>query len=493
MNSLLPRNLYTSTQVRELDKQAIEAQGLEGLSLMEAAGQAAFDLLNKLWPDAWRIVIVCGNGNNGGDGYVISRLAQQSDKNVVLLQVGDHENLQGDAKTCAEKSAQAEIKHEAFSVEKLKQADVIIDAILGTGLDRNINEEYIDIVNAINKSSAPILAVDIPTGLNADTGSIMGAAIEAQATISFIGAKQGLLTGEGATHSGDVYFDDLEVPDEVYESVPVSCLRIDLLTQKPTLDTRKATGHKGQYGHTLIVGGDHGFAGAARMAAEAAARSGSGLVSLATRERHATHIAMSRPELMAHSVERSDTLLNLIHRASVVAIGPGLGLDKWGQEMLGSVLETSLPLIVDADALNLIAQDPVQRENWVLTPHPGEAARMLGCSVAEIQQDRFAAVTAIQQKYGGVIVLKGSGTLITSEKMGISLCSQGNPGMASGGIGDVLTGVIAGLVAQGLDLFSASQTGVSVHANAADMAAKSGQRGMLALDLMPEIRASVNF
>ncbi|MFK8066744.1 MAG: NAD(P)H-hydrate dehydratase [Gammaproteobacteria bacterium] len=493
MNSLLPRNLYTSSQVRELDRQAIEEQGLEGLSLMEAAGQAAFNLLNELWPDAWRIVIVCGTGNNGGDGYVISRLAQQGDKNVALLQVGDHENLQGDAKACAEKSAEAGIKHEAFSVEKLEQADVIIDAIFGTGLDRNIEGEYFDVINAINNSSAPILAIDIPTGLNADTGSVMGAAIEAQATISFIGAKQGLLTGEGATYSGDVYFDDLKVPDEVYESVPVSCSRVDLLTQKSTLDSRKATGHKGQYGHTLIVGGDHGFAGAVRMAAEAAARSGSGLVSLATRERHATQIAMSRPELMAHSVERSNTLLSLINRATVVAIGPGLGQDKWGQEMLGAVLESTLPLIVDADALNLIAQDPVYRENWVLTPHPGEAARMLDCSIAEIQQDRFAAVTELQQKYGGVIVLKGSGTLITSEKTDISLCTQGNPGMATGGMGDVLTGVIAGLVAQGLDLFTASQTGVCVHANAADLAAKNGQRGMLALDLMPEIRASVNF
>ena len=494
--SNLPRNLYTTAQVRELDRQAIEEHGIPGLDLMERAGEAAFNVLQKIWPDAWRIVIICGTGNNGGDGYVMARLAQKHDKKVILLQVGDHNNLQGDAKTCAEQSLDAGVTHDPFSASFLDKADVIVDAILGTGLDREVEGQYRDVIKVINHAKAPVLAVDIPSGLNADTGQIMGAAIEAQATISFIGLKQGLLTGDGSACSGSIHFNDLDVPDAVYDAVPVSSCRIDLAGQKQTLFRRRASDHKGNFGHALIVGGDKGFAGAARMAAEAAGRSGAGLVSLATREQHATQIVMCRPEIMAHGTEKTNEIISLLKRASVVAVGPGLGQGKWGQKMLAAVLETSLPIIVDADALSLIAQEPARRDNWILTPHPGEAARLLGCSTAEIQHDRFAAVTKLQKQYGGVIVLKGSGTLIVSEiahdQGTISLCDQGNPGMATGGMGDVLTGVIAGLVAQGLDLFTAAQTGVCIHAKAGDRAAENGQRGMLAMDLMPDIRSLVN-
>jgi len=495
--SKLPGNLYTAAQVRELDRQAIEEHGISGLDLMEKAGQTACDVLHKLWPDAWRIVIVCGSGNNGGDGYVMARLAQQHDKNVVLLQVGDHDNLQGDAKTCAELSLDAGVTHDPFLASFLEKADVIVDAMLGTGLDRDIKGQYLDAITAINRAKAHVLSVDIPSGLNADTGQVMGAAIEAKATISFIGLKQGLLTGDGPTCSGHVYFDDLDVPDAVYEAVPVSSWRIDFSSQVQTIFRRRASDHKGNFGHALIVGGDKGFAGAARMAAEAAGRSGAGLVSLATREQHATQIAMCRPEIMAHGVEKTSDLTSLLKRVSVVAVGPGLGQGVWGQKMLAAVLETSLPIVIDADALNLIAMEPLMRDNWVLTPHPGEAARLLGCSTEEIQQDRFTAVTKLQQKYGGVIVLKGAGTLIASEDTHtqaehISLCDQGNPGMATGGMGDVLTGVIAGLIAQKLDPLAATQTAVCVHAKAGDRAAKKGQRGMLAMDLMPEIRSLVN-
>ncbi len=489
--SNLPQNLYTASQVRELDRQAIEEHGTPGLELMERAGTAACEVLHKIWPDAWRIVIVCGTGNNGGDGYVMARLAQHNDKKVVLLQVGDHDKLQSDAKTCAEMSLDAGVTHDPFSASLLEKADVIVDAMFGTGLDRDLTGEYLEIVTAINNAKAPVFSVDIPSGLNADTGHVMGTAIEAQATISFIGLKQGLLTGEGPAYSGKVYFNDLDVPDAVYEAVPVSSRRIDLPSRKKLLARRKATGHKGDYGHALIVGGEAGFAGAVRMAAEAAGRSGAGLVSLATREQHATQIIMSRPEIMAHGVENISDLTGLITRVSVIAVGPGLGQGRWGQKMLAAVLETSLPIVVDADALNLIAQEPARHDNWILTPHPGEAARLLKCSIDEIQQDRFQAVTKLQQQYGGVIILKGAGTLVASEQ-GVSLCNQGNPGMATGGMGDVLTGIIAGLLAQGFDLLAAAQTGVCVHAAAGDLTAENGQRGMLAMDLMPKIRLLVN-
>ena len=230
--SNLPRDLYTTAQVRELDRSAIEEHGVPGLNLMERAGQTACDILGKVWPDAWRVVVVCGTGNNGGDGYVIAKLAQQCGKKVVLLQVGDHEKLQGDAKTCAEMSLDAGVTHDPFSAAFLDKADVIVDAMLGTGLDRNIKGQYLDAISAINNAKAPVFSVDIPSGLNADTGQIMGMAIEAQATISFIGLKQGLLTGDGPACSGNVYFNDLDVPDAIYETVPVSSCRIDLSSQK---------------------------------------------------------------------------------------------------------------------------------------------------------------------------------------------------------------------------------------------------------------------
>ncbi len=488
----LPRNLYTASQVRELDRQAIEVCGIPGLVLMERAGAAAFEVLEAIWPDAWRIVVVCGTGNNGGDGYVVARLAQENDKNVRLLQVGDHSKLKGDAKSSALKAHEAGVHSEPFAADKLEHADLIIDALLGTGLDRDVTGDYLEAVKAINEAPAPVLAIDIPSGLNADTGRILGSAVEADATISFIGLKQGLLTGDGPACSGRVCFNDLDVPDEIYDAVHVSSCRIDLLTQKPLLGKRKATAHKGDFGHALIVGGDQGFAGAARMAAEAAARSGSGLTSLATRQQHATQIIMTRPEIMAHGVENCGELTHLLRRINVVGIGPGLCQGEWGTTMFRTLLETSLPLVVDADALNLIAQEPVQRENWILTPHPGEAARLLGCTVTEVQSDRFTAIRELQKRYGGVVVLKGAGTLILSDQGCISLCDQGNPGMATGGMGDVLTGVITGLVAQGLDLLDAAKTGVCIHANAGDLAVQQGERGMLAMDLMPAIRQLVN-
>ncbi len=254
---------------------------------------------------------------------------------------------------------------------------------------------------------------------------------------------------------------------------------------------RPRASHKGDYGHVLVVGGDHGLAGAARLAGEAAARTGSGLVSVATRLAHAVIMTAACPELMCHGVECARDLRPLLQRASVVAIGPGLGQSAWAREVLAAVLQTRLPLVVDADALNLLAQDPIQRDHWILTPHPGEAARLLSITTEQIQAHRPHAAQALQQRYGGVCVLKGMGSLVcTSES--IAICEVGNPGMASGGMGDILTGIIAGLLAQGLRLADAACAGVYIHAKAGDRAAQKGERGLLASDLMPHLREIVN-
>ena len=241
----------------------------------------------------------------------------------------------------------------------------------------------------------------------------------------------------------------------------------------------------------LIVGGDRGYSGAARLAGEAALRVGAGLVSVATRSEHAGLMNLNRPELMCHGVETAGQLAVLLEKASVVVIGPGLGQSDWAKELFMAAINAQKPMIIDADGLNLLARSPERNPDWILTPHPGEASRLLNCSTAEIQQDRFASVSAIQAKYGGIAILKGAGTLIASEDE-IAVSTTGNPGMASGGMGDVLAGVIAGLLAQGLSLKNAAQQGVYSHGQAADLAAeKDGERGLLASDLMPYLRLVV--
>jgi len=488
----LPQHLYRAAEVRALDGVAIKKHHISGVTLMERAGAATFNVLKNIWPDAKRIKVVCGSGNNGGDGYVIARLMHEAGLEVHALHVSPLDQLEGDAKEAAEKLIAAGVKPEKYAAGKLEHSDLIVDALLGTGLDREITGEMKNIIEDINTSGIPVLSIDIPSGLHADTGRIMGSVVTAEATVTFIGLKQGLFTGQGPACSGETYFNDLNVPPDIYKDIKPSALRIDLKNQLQLLPKRSRSAHKGDFGHALIIGGDLGYAGAARMAAEAAGRIGAGLVSLATRNQHAVHISTARPEIMAHAVEQSAQLSGLLQRATVIAIGPGLGQSEWSLMLLAKVLETRLPLVVDADALNLLAQEPVRNDRWILTPHPGEAARLLNCTSTEIQQDRFAAVQELQQRYGGVIVLKGSGTLVIDPAGNVAVCSDGNPGMATGGMGDVLTGVIAGLLAQGLNPVAAARLGVCVHAAAGDEAAKAGERGMLATDLMPWLRRLAN-
>ncbi len=496
----LPKKLYTAAQVRELDRISIEEFSIPGITLMESAGGAAYQLMRSKWPDAKTILILCGPGNNGGDGYILARLAKGDGLAVKLQLIGDHTKLAGDALLAAERCIASGLKSMAYSKEDLGEADVIVDALLGTGLDRDVLGQWQEVINAINSSNTPVLSVDIPSGLNADTGQVMGCAVNADATISFIGLKQGLFTGQGVEYAGDVHFNNLDVPDEIGTKVNSMTEQITLDDLQSFLMPRSKSSHKGSFGHVLVVGGEYGFAGAARLCAEAAARTGAGLISLATHASHAAYITMSVPEVMAHATENSTELLALLGKANVVAIGPGLGQSNWGMSLFSKVLESDLPLVVDADALNLLAQDPVTSDRWVLSPHPGEAARLLNCDSHTIQSDRIAAAKEIQKKFGGITVLKGSGTVIVDDRKDggqkVSICAAGNPGMASGGMGDVLTGVIAGLIAQrislGLDIGDAARLGVCLHASAGDNAATDGERGMLASDLMPWIRKLLN-
>ncbi|MCG8427431.1 MAG: NAD(P)H-hydrate dehydratase [Chromatiales bacterium] len=488
----LPHALYRAEQVRALDRTAIEQFGISGLTLMERAGAVAFKLLLARWPAVRDITVLCGTGNNGGDGYVVARLALEQGLSVRVLQLGDEGRIQGDARSCAEAyRAAGGVVHPYQGIPH--KTDLIIDGVLGTGLEREVAGAWGDALNAANQHPAPVLALDIPSGIHSDTGRVMGAAVKAAATITFIGLKQGLFTGDAPEYCGDVKFDALETPAAIYASQILAARRLDWSKLKEQLQPRSRIAHKGHFGHLLLIGGDYGYAGAIRLAGEAALRTGAGLVTVATRSEHAILMGATRPELMCRGVESAVALRELLAPFSAIAIGPGLGQSDWSRQMLAVALESSLPLVVDADALNLLCNNPIRQDNWVLTPHPGEAARLLDCSTAEVQQDRFSAITAIQSQFSGVCVLKGAGTLIKGPgQRPVGLCSQGNPGMASGGMGDVLTGIIAALIAQGFDLESAAETGVCLHAAAADKAALRGERGMLASDLIAELRTLVN-
>ncbi len=484
----LPIKLYRAAQVRELDRIAIQERGIPGFELMSGAGYEAFQCIKKKWPDTRSVAVFCGSGNNAGDGYIIAGLALEAGLEVCVYAVSEPGKLNGDALLAYRKYTHAHGVVMPFQAEQAINADVLVDALLGTGLDRPVTGFYAEAIQVLNAHSSPTIAVDIPSGLNSDTGNVMDCAVKADCTVTFIALKQGLFTGQAAEYCGEICYAQLGVPDDVLMSLEAAAIRV----VRTPLPRRNRCVHKGDCGHVLIVGGELGYSGAARMAGEAALRVGAGLVSLATRAEHAGLMNLNRPELMCHGVETPKQLMTLLAKADVVVVGPGLGQSDWAKGLFNAAISSGKPTVVDADGLNLLAAVPAAKTDWILTPHPGEAARLLNRSNAYIQQDRFAAALSLKASYGGVVILKGAGTLIASEHQ-LAVSNTGNPGMASGGMGDVLSGVIAGLLAQGLSLQDAAQQGVYNHGLAADLAVeKEGERGLLASDLMPYLRQLVN-
>lgn len=485
------RRLYSVAQVRELDRRAI-AGGIPGYQLMQRAAAACWREVAQRWPLARSIHVVCGSGNNGGDGYEIARLAVAARCKVKVWQVGAMA-VTGDAEAARQGWLAQGGTVDPITDMDLSDAEVIVDALFGIGLTRVVEGDALVAIESINRAQSAggrVLSVDAPSGLDAASGKVWGAAVHADVTVTFIGNKPGLYTGAGKEHAGEVICSKLEIPATVFEGISASGTLMHAGDLARNLIPRKLDSHKGHHGHVLLVGGNHGMAGAILMAARAALRSGAGLVTVITRAEHAQALMAAQPELMCRGVETQPELPALLEHANVVAIGPGLGQDVWARELLGRVLQSRLPLVLDADALNLLSEEFVRSDHWVLTPHPGEAARLLGVSTAEIQSDRRAAVVQLQQRYGGVVALKGAGTWVQGEQT--QLCPYGNPGMAVGGMGDVLTGIIAALIGQGLGPEQAAATGVLAHALAADQAAKPGQRGLLPMDVIEVLRTVVN-
>lgn len=477
--------LFDAAAVRAIDASAIAA-GTPGYQLMRSAAASAFALLRRRWPRARRLAVLCGPGNNGGDGYVLAELARRSGREVQLLQLSEPS---GDSALQAHRDALAVgLRPQSFSPEALDGVELVVDALFGTGLSRAPDGEAARAIAAVNAHPAPCLALDIPSGLDADTGATPGAAIVATATVTFIAAKLGLYTGEGPRCCGELSLERLGVdPRHAAVQTPVA-ERLCAVRVATLLPPRHASAHKGSAGHVLVVGGNRGMGGAVRLASEAALRSGAGLVSVACHPDCAAAVGAGRPELMVHACADADALAPLLARASALVLGPGLGSDDWARALYAAAKQQAMPTVLDADGLNLLAADPGPCPQAVLTPHPAEAARLLGADTAAVQANRPDAIRALVQRYQACVVLKGPGSLIAAAEGPLYLCDRGNPGMASGGMGDLLSGVIAALLGEGCPSLAAAAAGTWLHSAAADIAARDGQTGMLAGDLLPPLR-----
>jgi NAD(P)H-hydrate epimerase len=492
-----PREIYSVAQVRAFDRHAIDNLGIDGFELMQRAGSEALRFLIANWPAAKSVLIYCGAGNNAGDGYVLAGLAVANGLNARVVAVVDPGKLPGDAAKAVALARQAGVEIGVFPEDPGSgDADVLVDALLGSGIARDVDGAMAEAVAKVNSGSRPVLSLDIPTGVDGDSGAIRGVAVDAAATITFVGLKAGLYLGEAPNYRGLLGFADLALPPVVYAGAAPVLRRLDESDLNQLLRPRSRMAHKGSNGRILIVGGSAGMAGAARLAAEAALRAGAGLVYAAVAPASVGIVMADRPEIMCRGVADPSEIEALAATVDVIVIGPGLGRDAWGQSLARMLLAIDKPLVVDADGLNYLAGHRQHRNDWVLTPHPAEAARLLDCPIAAVQTARREAVTRLAVDYGALTVLKGTCSLVTeptdNNDISVSVCDYGNPGMATGGTGDVLAGVIGGLIAQfGLSR-AAVEAGVLVHALAGDDAAKDGERGLIATDLLAHIRRRVN-
>ncbi|WDY55138.1 NAD(P)H-hydrate dehydratase [Vibrio fluvialis] len=488
----LPKVFYTAQQVKQGEVMAAKTKGLEMFSLMERAGQAVFTVAYAQYPGTHHWLVCCGGGNNGGDGYIVACLARSLGVQVTVWQIGDPEQLKGDALS----AYYHWLDHggEVYPIDEVvpDDVDLIVDGLLGTGLTGTVREPLQQLIDTLNRCSAPIVAIDIPSGLCANTGAVLGTSIRAQHTVSFIGLKQGLVTGKARNYVGELHFAGLGVEESFSQQNVPTVQAIDQKTLKQLLPKREPCSHKGSHGKAVIVGGNDGMGGAVILAAQACARVGSGLTATLMHPSNTAPMLSACPEIMAAGWTDEAIIDERLQWCDVLAIGPGLGRNDTALQMMHKVQKQTKPKVMDADALHFLAQSANFDQQRILTPHPAEAAKLMDTKVSSIEADRYSAVKALQKKYGGVVVLKGAGTLVCDGKE-TYVCLAGNPGMATGGMGDVLTGIIVSLLAQGLSLFEAAKMGVLIHSLAADQNAKAfGERGLLASDLLHHLRSLVN-
>lgn len=481
--------LYSIEALRAIEHRAAAD---DATALMERAGQAGWRTLLDAWPRTRRIVVVCGPGNNGGDGLVLARHAHQAGCEVRVVHHACHPPRTDAARAVHVRARDAGVAVAPFDAV-LPACDVLVDAVLGIGLSRAPDEAVQAMLDAIRTHAAPVLSLDVPSGIDAASGHAHRGAVHASRTLEFIAPKIGLRTGAARGHVGVLACDGLGVPAGRFSDVAPGAhawAADDLATQLPA---RAIDSHKGTHGRVLCIGGDLGHGGAILLAAEGALRAGAGLVAIETRRRHVAPALARMPEAMADAACGTEAVRAQLDAATVCVIGPGLGQGAWSRARFDAACAHGVPLVLDADGLNFLSASPtVLPPGSVLTPHPGEAARLLQCDTAQVQRDRLDAARRIADAHQAVVVLKGAGTVVHAPGATACLIDAGNPGMAVGGMGDVLAGIIGALRAQGLDAFDAARTGALLHACAGDAAARDGERGLLPRDLLKPLRRLAN-
>lgn len=508
--------VVTAAQMQEMDRRTIQEFGIPGRVLMECAGRGATRaFLDRLYiRGPGRVGILAGRGNNGGDGFVIARYLAQRDIAVKVFLLADPEAVKGDAAAnlqllAASGTPVIQIPDEqafATHLKELQHQHYWVDALLGTGLKSEVRGFYRQAIEFINSSRRPVLAVDIPSGLNADTGQPCGACIQAAATATFGFAKIGHVVYPGAAHCGVVEVIDIGIPPDMVQTAGVRQRLIQGTSIQSILGVRAADTHKGRTGHLVVIAGSKGKTGAAAMSATSALRAGAGLVTLGVPESLNPVLESLVVEAMTVPLPDQGTGLLLeeafdaIVRASdakqAMALGPGLGTASHTRNLTARIIrEIDLPMVIDADGLNNLAGHlgglKTRHNITVLTPHPGEMARLTGLSTLEIQQDRLTAARRLAQETRTHVVLKGARTLVAEPDGRVWINPTGNPGMAAGGMGDVLTGLIAGLLSQGCSGSEACRAGVYLHGLAADILAQRMPRGFLATEVMDTVPLAI--
>jgi ADP-dependent NAD(P)H-hydrate dehydratase / NAD(P)H-hydrate epimerase len=497
--------VVTGQVMQQMDQRAIGEFGIPGLTLMENAGRGCVDAISEMFGagEGRTALIVAGKGNNGGDGYVISRLLAKRGWHAPVLLLATPEAITGDAAANLARLEPVGVTSVPEGPSQygdlFQRASVIVDALLGTGVKSEVKGVYREAIEMINAAGVPVVAVDIPSGIDASTGKVLGVAVRADVTVTFALAKLGNVLYPGSEHCGRLEIVDIGMPEAVVAEAPGADF-VDLESAVRLFRPRAVAAHKGSSGHTLIIAGATGKSGAAAMAANSAVRTGAGLVTLAVPHALNPVLEVKTTEAMTIPVGKADAdylqagalpeLLKLAKGKNAVAVGPGIGTHASTVYLVHSLLSAlPEPLVLDADGLNAVAAAPellLKRQGrvTVLTPHPGEMARLAGTTVPAVESDRIATARDFATKYQVHLILKGARSIIAAPDGRIAINASGNPGMASGGMGDVLTGIVASLLGQGYDAFEACQLGVFIHGHAADLLVpRLGTQGMKATDV----------
>ena len=514
--------LATAAQMREMDRQTIEDFGVPSLVLMENAALRVVDVIAERYGPlrGKQIEVVCGKGNNGGDGLAIARhLAVRFKADVTVWLAADPSAFTGDAAANYKMMQAFGLQQGLSNVPGAREgeADLLIDALLGTGLKGGVTGELAQIINAMNAAGCPIVSVDVPSGLDADTGNVEGACVRAALTVTFALPKVGLRVYPGAEYVGELIVADIGMPRQVMAAKDINVFATEAADVARWLPARVngRDSNKGKFGHVSVFAGSAGFVGAPTLTAEAAARTGAGLVTLAVPE-GIQNALMARvsPVVMTRGLGQTaegtfsesavEAALALAGKGTAAALGPGLGGPDSGETrafVREFVRRCPVPLVIDADALNCLAREPdrgaslvkARAAPTVLTPHPGEMGRLLGTDTKTVQADRRAAAEQAARDFGGVVLLKGARTLIARPDGCLAVNTTSNPGMATGGAGDALTGLIAALLAGGLEPWEAAAAGAYLHGLAGDLAAarQGGPAGLIATDIVDFLPAAI--